>query len=280
VRKTFARIRSELREDARDARLGVERHVDLDGVAGGFERGELVWNLRTAEPRWLDWLGTAANLPRAWPSFFQSLTDALSSELAFAAHTAIWLTTYVAFWLLLRTVVSRQRTWDVHNGNLVVAIWLLGSVMTAASLGWWFTGVTGLDPARSQLRVIGLARAGRPVFELAPLRVRPTSVDGAIRVRTEELGRGDQPPPWFDVPDVAPGHYDLFISTSRPVGGGLSVALGTGVREVQVLTLEPISRQTLELDLPDGAIELTLVADAALQPVGHLIELIPKRRGR
>jgi len=48
VRRTFERIRStmglersELRDDARHARLGVERHVDLDRFARRLERGEL-----------------------------------------------------------------------------------------------------------------------------------------------------------------------------------------------------------------------------------------------
>ena len=85
-------------------------------------RGALAWNDRSAQSQWLEWLSPVVNLPRGYPSFFWSLDpSALSSEIPFLVHAAIW-TVGIALtvWIFVRLSSSPHRT---AAGRAVLVVW-------------------------------------------------------------------------------------------------------------------------------------------------------------
>src|SRR4030095_5798055 len=91
--------------------------------------------------RWLDWVSPLVNLPRGWPSFFWKLDPPrLSSEVPFLVHAGVSLGMFVAGGFILGL---RSREGQQPATNVLVALWLLVSVMAVTEIGWLLNGVSG-----------------------------------------------------------------------------------------------------------------------------------------
>ncbi len=240
----------------------------ITAVTVGVGQGSLAWNTRNAEAQWLEWLGPVVNLPRAWPSFFWKLSpDDLSTELPFLLHV----TAFVGM-LVVCGVLAARRAGRPSADASPPAPWLvwaaLVGLMAASVLGWRLSGVTGLDPARSQLAVASLVGEGRPAWRIAPSRVgRDAGAVQTLRILGEEPGRTDVPPPLAVLTDVPPGQYDLHVAAE---GGPLEleVTIGRSARAIVTAALDGPGEARVPVWLPAGARVLTVTAasDAGRRP--------------
>jgi hypothetical protein len=249
--------------EARRAGLGLLAvSVTIAAVLGGVNYGALGWNMRDAQAAWLEWLGPVVNLPRAWPSFFWKLDPArLSTEVPFALHAAVWLAAFASAWFALRRAGG--------------GVWLLAGVMMAAQAGWWLNGVSGLDAARSQARVLAASGA---VIEIAPVRVRRLAdLSNAIVMRTEEPLRLEGTRPWLVVDRLPAGTYNLRISTPRPRAGALTVQFGRTALPAHSFAIQALNRQTEAIVLPVGVRNLMVVPSESLAGLAGSIDLQPVR---
>lgn len=241
----------------------------------GWDRGALAWNDRTANAAWLEWLGPVADLPRAWPSFFWALDPArLSTEWAFATHALIWVALLVASGIAVSRLAG---SWSVPARRSAVATWLLVFLTVAAPIGWRLTDSSGLDPSRSQLRVVAHEAAGRPVLRIASLEVERATTIGAMSIRREAPGRLDVTPAWLSLANVPPGEYALHVLSPATSSGAVDLLLGRG--RVPWTTFDIGQRPTggFLVDLPAGAARLAAVPDDALEEAGGGATLTPLR---
>jgi hypothetical protein len=255
------------------ALLGVS--LAISAIVIGIDHGNLAWNMRDAEARWLEWLGPLVNLPRGLPSFFWRLDPAaLRSETAFAVHAGVWLGAFAGGWMVLRST-GRARLWTASTWRLGIALWLLTALLGTVQIGWWMNRVTGIDAARSQMTVLS---AGRSIWSVAPWTLRQNdSLADRIRVRNEECGRTDGPPPWLALDRVPAGTYAVHISSSRPKTGELTVIVGRSQTARSFVPVNALSHQTASLTLPAGAAWLTLMPKGALEGTTGTVELEPKQ---
>jgi hypothetical protein len=264
------------RGDARSAfRLLLALSIATAAFVIGVDRGELAWNMRDAEARWLDWLGPVVNLPRAWPSFFWRLSpDNLATEVPFLVHAAVWVAIPAAAWVAAKRV-SRAPIAPGPELPLRTVWWLAASLMATAQTGWWLTGTHGLDPARSQLAVLQRLGRGAHGLRMAPGAIawmdRPS---GEMTVTSEETGRREQPP-WLALTGIPAGSYELRFVTARPRAGDVAIRVGRSPRPLTVLTLAPTNDQRHRLVLPAGAAALSVEPDESLRSLGGRVELRP-----
>jgi len=243
--------------------------LGISVVTIGVGQGSLAWNTRNAEAQWLEWLGPLANLPRAWPSFFWRLSpDDLSTEWPFVLHAAVFVLVLSAGMLVgLRLARRSGAATPISAVGLAWAFPL--SLMLAASAGWYLNATHGLDPARSQLRLAARTGEGRLAWRIEPGRIAADADAAlALRIRREEPGRTDQPPPWMALGGVPPGIYRLGFP---PPAGGAAVRVTIG-RSATPLVEEPGTAGELTVSLPAGA--SVLVADTAAGADGE-VELQP-----
>jgi len=256
------------------ALLGIS--LGIAWLTVGVGDGALAWNSRNAEAEWLEWLGPVVNLPRAWPSFFWRLSpEDLATEIPFVVHVA-------AFGLVLAAgVVAAVALSDsgraARRPVVFMLAWCLpGAIMASAGIGWWLNGVPGLDAARSQLSLVASVGRGMPVWQIGPWGARPAPDPlGELRVRAEEAGRTDTPPPAAVFVNVPAGAYLLRVAPALPTTGPLTVSIG---RSATPLTTAPLATrsQDVPVTLPAGARVLTVTADPAQAGAG-MIELRPER---
>lgn len=247
----------------------------VTGVLVAVHGGDLAWNMRNAEAAWLDWLSPVANLPRAWPSFFWKLDpDRLSTEMPFVVHAFAWMLVLAGGWVAVARL-GRERAWSTSGWRLGVAAWIIAGITVAAQIGWWLNRSSGLDPSRSQMAVLS---AARPPVAIAPFSIRQLrSLDGAIRIRGEELGRLDGPAPWLMQELVPGGTYTLHISTGRPRSGRLLVYVGRAKDPVRTVPIRTANQQEASLTLPAGAVGLVIAPDRDLEGFPGVVDLEPVR---
>ncbi len=234
--------------------------IAISAITVGVGEGSLAWNSRNAEAQWLEWLGPVVNLPRAWPSFFWRLSpDDLSTELPFVLHVLVFvLIVTVGMLIGLRATAGRATRESGWGMGLAWALPL--SLMVAASAGWALTGVGGLDPARSQLGVLTRASEGRAAWRIGAGSVGRDFNLQAIRIRSEEPGRTDTPPPWMAVTGVPAGRYDVRV-TAPTASGQVAVRIGRSTTPVATMTLTAPGAHHLDLRLPAGARILIVESD-------------------
>jgi hypothetical protein len=243
----------------------------------GVDRGALAWNHRGV-PRalWLQWLESAADLARGWPSFFWRLTPGqVDSEIRFATHVALWVAAFAAAGFICVRGVGRvpdRPRWLM----LRAAWWLAATVMAAVQGGWWLTPSGGVDASASQVAMLGRVGADVPIVRLAPFSVRVvTGVVPAMRIQPSRSDSGiGNSRSWMPLRNVPPGRYTLSVATGRPIGGTIAVMVGRAT--LTSIALRPLSRQTALLDLPDGAAVLTFEPDQALASTTIALELTPQ----
>lgn len=234
----------------------------------GYDDGAFAFNFRDGQAAWLEWLNPVANLPRAWPSFFWG------SQGAFLTHVAVQLAAWGLGWLVLRTVVRRHiERADV--GRVAVALWVLVGLMGGATAGWRLTGVSGLDPARSQLALHAESRAWR----VAPFNVRRASTAFALSVQPDEPPLSDNPTALLMLVGPVPaGEYQLEVGGTVARDSTITATIG---RSPSPLTVFPVSPGavsaglTVPLSLPAGATALVLEADTPESAAGLRVVLRP-----
>lgn len=239
------------------------------------ERGAIAWNLRDAQARWLEWLAPVVNLPRGWPSYFWPFP----SLAPFIAHAALFVAAPAALYALIR-VIAKGRAWSDRAWRLACAGWLVVSLSALVQLGWWLNGTNGLDPARSQLHVLGESAAHRL------LTIRPLSVsleaDELFRmvIRAEEAKRYEPRPAIARFMRVPPGAYRvrMRLSGSLPPGADwINVAVDG--RPVPGFGLSNAVTQFGELRLAaEGNVELSAGGnEEVLRTLVTRVELVPVR---
>ncbi len=238
-------------------------------------RGDLAWNVYSAHARWLEWLAPVVNLPRAWPSFFWSLTPGVvATEMPFVVHVVIWGLVIAAVSLAFLAWAKRAAN-SPHGLTLAVTWSAVALAMLLVQAGWWLNRTHGLDPARSQLGVLQeLSGRGR-ALALGTFSIRPVSDPrGLLRIR------GEQPAvhverPWAFFGFVPAGTYDVQIETARPQRGELAISIGRSPRPLLVQPLSSLSRQQFPLSLPAGAAALLFQPVAGLAGIRGDVELAP-----
>jgi hypothetical protein len=260
--------------------------LTLTGLLLAVDRGALAWNVRGSRAAWLDWMGGIADLPRAWPSFFWRLTPGdVRTELPFAVHAILWLAVFAGVAALV--LALRKRTPNASGSERTAAAWwLAAALMLGAAGGWWNSGISGVEAASSQVRLLGTTSRRASALVIAPFSMRSIPDPARrLRIRATRTDAGDTAAEWAPLRDLPAGVYSLTVRERRPRGGVLSVRVGRSAQPVRTMGLEPLSEQTLALRLPAGAAVLTLEPDPVLASVGEAIELTvvsldPSIRGR
>ena len=248
--------------------------LSISALVLGVGRGTLAWNDRTAQALWLEWLSPVVNLPRGWPSFFWRLDPALlSSEMPFFIHAGTWLVgTVLGGWLIARVARHVSRT---AAGRAATVVWIGALIgMLLVQTGWLVNGVHGLDPARSQLSVLGRMANGDPLFAIGAVSVqRAAAVPETMRIRSEEAGRVDPTPPWLVLHGVPPGIYDLVLTSTRAEAGAALVHIGGHL--FRTIPLEPVASQRVRVPLAAGARTLIVRPGPELRDVATEAEIVP-----
>ncbi len=220
------------------------------------DHGAFAFNFRDGQAAWLEWLSPVVNLPRAWPSFFWR------SQGAFLTHVAVWFGVWGIGWLLLRSFVR----WDEKERwrRAAVAMWMLGSLMVVAEVGWRLNGVSGLDPARSQLAV----HAAERTWSLG--------ADTGLVVRADEAPLSDRPSNvLLAVGPVPAGDYLLGLDHAVSQVTTLTARIARSREPLRRWSLTPGDTAAMELSLPAGATVLVVEADTAETAVGLSVTLTP-----
>lgn len=217
-------------------------------------RGALLWNDRTGNAAWLDWAGPVVDLPRGLPSFFWTLDPArLATEWPFAGHVAVALALIVlSAWGLVR--FSQSGTPSSLRARLTTVWWCLLVLPAVVQSGWWMHGLEGLDPARSQLRVIADEAGGSVPLRIGPFAVRRTSVTRRMTLRPERTGRLDPGGALGALASVPAGQYEVIAE-----GDAQPLAARLGRMREPWLTVD----QAAILDLPAGARSISFNTDSA-----------------
>jgi hypothetical protein len=263
-----------------EARLGwgglLAISLALSAVVLGVDRGELAWNTRDAHARWLDWAGPVVALARGWPSFFWRLTPQVAtSEWPFALHVAVAIVIWTTAALGAVAVLRRVR--DERLQVPVVTLTFALALMIFIQAGWWLTGVSGLNAARSQVDLLRAAARGASLFEIGAFEVgRVKLTDARLELRPDlsrlaEIANVE----WarFDV--LPAGSYDVSVFTHRPAHGRLVLRAGRASEPLRTVEIQPLSEQTFNLVLPVDLTGVSFVPDQVLKIVGGEVRLRP-----
>lgn len=253
--------------------LWLALSIAITAVVVTVGGGDLAWNYRDAQPRWLEWLGPVTNLSRAWPSFFWRLSvpaafqPDLASEWPFAIHAAGVVLVLAAVPLAALTL-ARRRGWTPS----VVATWSVAlGLMLAVQVGWKLTGSTGIDPARSQIEWLRHTIAGGPALAIGPGHVhRGGDLAAGLRIRAEEAGLYGKAP-WGVFAGLPPGRYEFRFFMQRPAAGVARVRIGRAP-PIATLTVAALSQQAMVLDVPADGV-LVVETDDDVRAAGGTLEL-------
>ena len=253
-------------------------------VAIGSAHGATAWNDRDAESRLLGFIAPIVNLRRAWPAFFWTLAPDFSftnlgSEWRFAGHVAVFLGVFTGLWFLVRLVVGGPgRQLDDFRARAASVVWLLAGLVAAVQSGWWLRGVSGLDAEPAQARLVGEARRGVALVSIETLRVsRRSGVDAPFTLASQEVGKADDPAPWYIATHLPAGDYEVTLTMERPAAGSLIVATHTAsdTRDVRAA-----ATQTWPLHLSGDDGTVVIVPGEALRNAGGRVTLSTGRRPR
>lgn len=254
--------------------LTVSVATSMLRLGGG---GELTWERRGGRAEWLDALGTAADLGRAWPSFFwRVIGGEVATEWPFAVHTIVTLASIgvvVAVFAYLARA-TRDTTRRVAAGVLMSPL----AAMLAATGGWALNDATGIWPATSQLRILRKTAEGDRPWAIGPFVARP--FDGrelplVVTVPPTTLPTEDEAN-WAPLEGVPAGTYTIRVTSRRPAGGQVSLHVGSPSVPALVQTeLLSQSRHLVPLELGEDAPSLHAAVTGELRRPGTRIELIP-----
>jgi hypothetical protein len=244
----------------------------------GTRSGDLAWSDRNGHAAWLVALGSVADLPRAWPSFFWRLVGGdVSSQWPFAWHVVLWIACFAGVLVVVRA--SARLGTSAMDRQVAIAGWALPvALMIAAQAAWWLNDVSGVRPASSQLAWLREVAAGARGVQLTPGGVSRLDAGAApvrITVPRTDLP-GDAAASWAALTGVPAGHYDLRLTVPRPAGGVLAIRTGVGGEPLRELRLPRQSVHTVPIDLPVGVADLRLVPDDTLAAAEGELVLMPR----
>lgn len=223
----------------------------LSALLIGWDHGALAFNYRDGQAAWLEWLNRVVNLPRAWPSFFWG------TQGQFLTHVGALVAVWLAGWGLARVFAQRYAD-RADVGRVGVVAWMLLGLMAGAEVGWRLNGVTGLDPARSQLSVLN----AESLWGIGPLsigRFDPAS----LVIRPDEAPLSDRPSPVVMAVGPVPAgvfRLDLSLAETAPAAVDVVVRVGRSRDPLAEVRLLPGQPAAVPLPLPLGA--GVLVAEA------------------
>ena len=249
-----------LRRTALTALVAVGCGFAITAIGGA--RGALAWNDRDAQSHLLGWLGPVVNLRRAWPAFFWtlapdfSLTN-LASEWRFAGYVSLFVGLFVALWLAMRAIAWRRASAYSSGARAIVGAWLLGGLMLVAQTGWTLHGVTGLDAAPAQARLLTAARDADVVISPGIFHIdRRARFGGVMTIASLEPGKFlEEGTPWFVGPSLPAGDYSVVLRMDRPMAGVVTIDAGT--RETHPVTAEADQIWSLHVDADDTTVVIT-----------------------
>jgi hypothetical protein len=215
----------------------------------GFDHGVFAFNYRDGQAAWLEWLNRVVNLPRAWPSFFWG------TQGAFLTHVGAFLAVWGVGWGIAR-VVARRYADRADVGRVGVVAWVLFGLMAGAEVGWRLNGVTGLDPARSQLSVL----AADQLWGIGPLSVSKFD-PASLVIRPDESPLSDRPSPVvMAVGPISAGVYrlELALDEARTDPVDAVVRIGRSREALTQVRLAPGETAAVPLPLPLGAASLVV----------------------
>lgn len=223
----------------------------ITGVVVTYDHGLFALNDRDGRAAWLEGLSPVVNLPRVWPSFFWR------TEAAFLTHVAAWIAVWVIGWLALRAVF--------HSSRVAVAMWMLCSLMVVAEVGWRLNGVTGLDPARSQLAVHAAERTWR------------VGADTGLTIRAHEARLFGRPANELMVVGPVPaGEYVIQVDGTLSRDVTLTARIGRSQTPLVSWGVPAGTSPELPLLLPAGAASLSIDADTQETSAGLSVVLRPR----
>lgn len=242
-----------------------------------LDGGGLAWNVRLAPVQWIAWLGSAADLARGLPSFFWALTPGeVRTEGVFVVHVALVLGLGVGVTVGARRLFARR----APDAALAGGLWLLVVVTAIIQAGWWWTGATGIDAARSQQALLREVGRGRAAYRLETGRVeRVEAISRGLRMRIAQ-SNGLRPPELAagEVGALPAGVYEVTVTAAAPVpDGALTVRLSRTAEPLATLSLSAAGEASAVVTLPNGAAGLLVQPNAALAKVGRSVELTPLR---
>jgi hypothetical protein len=203
------------------------------------ERGRLAYNTRGFPALWLEWMGRAADLTAAAPSW------ARETDVPLARAAAVWIAAAGLAWLAVRAAERSGRLRDRAWVPTIVVALLCAAAMAASSVVWALEGTPGRATVRSQMQLLD-ALAEHPRLLALRLegwsRIPSRQVAGRMRIEltrppTARAG-GRDTPPMFAVPPLPAGRYRLTVP---PEARGWIMA---GIARDQ------FARQTVELPAP------------------------------
>jgi hypothetical protein len=247
----------------------------------GVGRGSLAWNIRGSSAPWLEWLGPVVDLSRGAPSFFWRLTPGdLSTEIPFFTHVLAWIAG-VAIVAAIGWMAARRLQGKPDLAPVAASWGVAFGLMAMLQAGWWWSGVAGPSPFRSQTMMLTAQSESRHPVRIAPFSVAGApDLGGLVRLRPPEPA-GPGAAEWGTLRGLPSGTYELRVVTARPRQGELALKVGQAARPWKTVTVLPISRQSFVLSLPADISVLTIEPDASLKQVGGAVELAPLavRRG-
>jgi hypothetical protein len=247
----------------------------------GVGRGKLAWNVRGSSALWLEWLGPVVDLSRGAPSFFWRLTPGnLSTEIPFFIHLLAWLSV-VSILTVIWWVASRRLQGKPDLAPAAASWSVAFGLMALIQSGWWWSGVPGPNPIRSQTGILAAQTESRHPVRIAPLSVAGApDLGGLIWLRPADPAAPGSAV-WGTLRELPAGTYELRVITNRPRQGELALKVGQAARPWRTLPVLPLSRQSFVLSLPADVSALTIEPDASLKQVGGAVEFTPLavRRG-
>ena len=242
-------------------------------------RGDLVWNVRDAHARWLDWLGPVVSLARGWPSFFWDLTpQVVSSEWPFALHVLVAAAVWISGALVVRAWLRRTGTAEVSRQASVLAAGFVATMMIFVQAGWWLTSGAPLNPVRSQVSVLRASARGGPTVDVRPMRIARIDHRALTMELRPDLARAPEIAnvEWARFEVVPAGRYEVRVTTRRPARGRLTLQGGRSAATWQTFELQGLSSQTFLFATPVDVTQVSLVPDAQLAEIGGTVVLVPR----
>lgn len=238
------------------------------------DRGALAWNDRDSRAVWLDWLATAVDLPRAWPSFFWDLTAGEpASELPFLRHVAVAaLLVAGSGWLATHAI----RRWWVGRRFEVAGIWAVLTATLVVQAGWAMTGASQLHPADAQ--AAALERATRQAaWVVGPGSMTRFAVgDRPLRIaiqRTDVVGADRAT--WSPVRTLPAGSYELHVDARRPRPGRLTLSVSNSPEPLRSWDLPARNRHVLAFALPVSVDRLVVRLEGEIAESADVVEILP-----
>ena len=126
--------------------------------------------------------------------------------------------------------------------------------MAGVACGWRLSGITGTNPAQSQLQVLDAIRSGNAVALISPLSVGWLSDGGrGMRIQPARSDADDGTGvAWAPLEAVPAGTYAVRVVERRPRGGTLAFRIGRSAQPWRTFTLDRLSDQTITLPLPQA----------------------------